>query len=175
MFTIKVEQILNCIECADSWLGSILILPLSSHLNAILQPYSRNSYESQMIDLKFLNEENINVITVSHKAAVEVLRSDLQITVENLRNITSTLVLTENEKESVIVDLSFIEQELKEEKTLRIQDQDSARVAAENFLALKIEEIDRMHQDGEERMQLLIEHNELNLQTEIGVYIGELL
>ena len=156
-------------------LWSILILPLSSHLNAILQPYSRNSYESQMIDLKFLNEENINVITVSHKAAVEVLRSDLQITVENLRNITSTLVLTENEKESVIVDLSFIEQELKEEKTLRIQDQDSARVAAENFHALKIEEIDRMRQDGEERMQLLIEHNELNLQTEIGVYIGELL
>ena len=156
-------------------LWSILILPLSSHLNAILQPYSRNSYESQMIDLKFLNEENITVITVSHKAAVEVLRSDLQITVENLWNITSTLVLTRNEKESVIVDLSFIEQELKEEKTLRFQDQDSARVAAENFHAMKIEEINQMRQDGQERMQLLIEHNELNLQTEIGAFIGRLL
>ena len=125
--------------------------------------------------MKFLNEENNNIITATHEVAVGMLRSSLQSTEENLKNVTSTLVLTRNEKESVIVDLSFIEQELKEEKTLRFQDQDSARVAAENFHAMKIEEINQMRQDGQERMQLLIEHNELNLQTEIGAFIGRLL
>lgn len=125
--------------------------------------------------MKFLNEENNNIITATHESAVGMLRSSLQTTEENLKNVTSTLVLTRNEKESVIVDLSFIEQELKEEKTLRFQDQDSARVAAENFHAMKIEEINQMRQDGQERMQLLIEHNELNLQTEIGAFIGRLL
>ena len=137
--------------------------------------FFRNLYESKIIDLKFLNEENNNIITATHEAAVGMLRSSLQSTEENLKNVTSTLVLTRNEKESVIVDLSFIEQELKEEKTLRFQDQDSARVAAENFHAMKIEEINQMRQDGQERMQLLIEHNELNLQTEIGAFIGRLL
>ena len=137
--------------------------------------FFRNLYESKIIDLKFLNEENNNIITATHEVAVGMLRSSLQSTEENLKNVTSTLVLTRNEKESVIVDLSFIEQELKEEKTLRFQDQDSARVAAENFHAMKIEEINRMRQDGQERMQLLIEHNELNLQTEIGAFIGRLL
>ena len=137
--------------------------------------FFRNLYESKIIDLKFLNEENNNIITATHESAVGMLRSSLQTTEENLKNVTSTLVLTRNEKESVIVDLSFIEQELKEEKTLRFQDQDSARVAAENFHAMKIEEINQMRQDGQERMQLLIEHNELNLQTEIGAFIGRLL
>ena len=125
--------------------------------------------------MKFLNEENNNIISATHESAVEMLRSSLKTTEENLKNVTSTLVLTRNEKESVIVDLSFIEQELKEEKTLRFQDQDSARVAAEKFHAMKIEEINQMRQDGQERMQLLIEHNELNLQTEIGAFIGRLL
>ena len=137
--------------------------------------FFRNLYESKIIDLKFLNEENNNIISATHESAVGMLRSTLQTTEENLKNVTSTLVLTRNEKESVIVDLSFIEQELKEEKTLRFQDQDSARVAAENFHAMKIEEINQMRQDGQERMQLLIEHNELNLQTEIGAFIGRLL
>ena len=137
--------------------------------------FFRNLYESKIIDLKFLNEENNNIISATHESAVGMLRSSLQTTEENLKNVTSTLVLTRNEKESVIVDLSFIEQELKEEKTLRFQDQDSARVAAENFHAMKIEEINQMRQDGQERMQLLIEHNELNLQTEIGAFIGRLL
>ena len=97
--------------------------------------------------------------------------NDLQMTEEKLKDTTVILVRTQIEKEGLIVDLSFLEQELNEEKKLRTQDQDSARIAAEDSNNFKIEEIDCIRQDGQEKMQLLIENNEINLLTEIGTYV----
>lgn len=124
-----------------------------------------------MIDFKYHYEQNINDINTVHQSAVELLMNDLQMTEEKLKDTTVILVRTQIEKEGLIVDLSFLEQELNEEKKLRTQDQDSARIAAEDSNNLKIEEIDCIRQDGQEKMQLLIENNEINLLTEIGTYV----
>lgn len=124
-----------------------------------------------MIDFKYHYEQNINDINTVHQSAVGLLMNDLQMTEEKLKDTTVILVRTQIEKEGLIVDLSFLEQELNEEKKLRTQDQDSARIAAEDSNNLKIEEIDCIRQDGQEKMQLLIENNEINLLTEIGTYV----
>jgi uncharacterized protein YaiL (DUF2058 family) len=80
----------------------------------------------------------------------------------------SILLEVETEKERVMVDLSFTEQELKEEKASRVEDQKNAKIAAEKFLSDKKEEISLLREGGQEQMQRLIDHHEVNLATEIG-------
>jgi hypothetical protein len=97
--------------------------------------------------------DSIAVLESNHEADITSLKNQLEKT---------------DEKERVMVDLSFTEQELKEEKALRMEDKENAKIAAEKFLSEKKEEMILLREGGQEQMQRLIDHHEVNLATEIG-------
>lgn len=115
-------------------------------------------------------DENIDVLTINHEAAIDYISNKLSETEEELASKLTELEKIKNEKEGIMVDLSFSEQEIAEMKILRIVDQKNAKLAEENILQEKKKEIESLQEDGQNRMQLLIEHNEVNLSTEIGTY-----
>lgn len=103
-----------------------------------------------------------------HAGAIGVMTNKLSETEEILKLKIENLFQVENEKESVIVDLSFTEQELKEEKLLRAQDDVAAKLLLESLVEEKKNEFSALRNEGQERMQLLIDHHEVNLSAEIG-------
>ena len=112
--------------------------------------------------------ENFATLERNHAADITSLSNILAETEEVLQTKISILLQVETEKERVMVDLSFTEQELKEEKALRLEDIENAKIAAEKFLDEKKEEMALLREGGQEQMQRLIDHHEVNLTTEIG-------
>jgi hypothetical protein len=110
----------------------------------------------------------IDVLESNHEADITRLTNILEETEEILKMKIGILLQVETEKERVMVDLSFTEQELKEEKALRSEDKENAKIAAEKFLTEKKEEMILLREGGQEQMQRLIDHHEVNLATEIG-------
>lgn len=108
------------------------------------------------------------MLETNHATEVSTLRNELFETEEVLKTKISALLQVEIEKEQVMVDLSFTEQELKEEKAMRVEDQEAAKVAVETFFKEKKEELGLMRLGGQEQMQRLIDHHEVNLAAEIG-------
>ena len=113
-------------------------------------------------------DEAISRLGDCHQLTVNDLASEIHRIGSNFESCTNLLQQTQAEKERLIVDLSFCEQELKEEKVYRTQDRDSAELKADMLQKLKTEEIASLREDGQKRMQQLIEHHETNLQAEIG-------
>jgi hypothetical protein len=111
---------------------------------------------------------SIAVLESNHEADITSLKNQLEETEEILKLKIGILLQVETEKERVMVDLSFTEQELKEEKALRMEDKENAKIASEKFLSEKKEEMIMLREGGQEQMQRLIDHHEVNLATEIG-------
>jgi hypothetical protein len=112
--------------------------------------------------------DSIAVLESNHEADITSLKNQLEKTEEILKMKIGILLQVQTEKERVMVDLSFTEQELKEEKALRMEDKENAKIAAEKFLSEKKEEMILLREGGQEQMQRLIDHHEVNLATEIG-------
>ena len=127
----------------------------------------RNLYELKTFNIKTKFNSDIDTLTSNYETELSELREVLRISEENLQTTTATLIQTEAEKESVIVDLSFTEEELREEKKFRTQDQDSAKIATETCDLERKMEIAALREEGQNRMQLLIEHHETNLLAEM--------
>ena len=127
-------------------------------------------YESdvELLHTKNTFEDMITSLCSDHAAAIGVMTKKLSETEEILKLKIENLFQAENEKESVIVDLSFTEQELKEEKLLRTQDDVAAKLLLESLVEEKKNEFSALRNEGQERMQLLIDHHEVNLSAEIG-------
>lgn len=122
----------------------------------------------ELLHTKKTYEDTIASLCSDHVAAIGVITNKLSETEEILKLKIENLFQVENEKESVIVDLSFTEQELKEEKLLRAQDDVAAKLLLESLVKEKKSEFSALRHEGQERMQLLIDHHEVNLSAEIG-------
>lgn len=123
------------------------------------------------IDVKNMEasfNDSITVLRRDHDAACTSLTYKLIETEEVLKTKIGILLQVETEKERVMVDLSFTEQELKEEKASRLEEKENAKIALENFFNEKKEEMILLREGGQEQMQRLIDHHEVNLATEIG-------
>ena len=142
---------------------TVLYSPINIFCNA-----HRYSNEWVIIDMQDDFDEAMSRLGDCHQLTVNDLASEIHRIGSNFENCTNLLQQTQAEKERLIVDLSFCEQELKEEKVYRTQDRDSAELKADMLQKLKTAEISSLREDGQKRMQQLIEHHETNLQAEIG-------
>ena len=125
----------------------------------------------KLLDTKTTFEDMITALCNDHVTAIGVITNKLSETEEILKMKIEVLFNVENEKESVMVDLSFIELELKEEKLSRIQDRVNAKISLEVLQEEKDEELAALRDESQERMQLLIDHHDVNLAAEIGVCV----
>ena len=142
----------------------------NASLSKLLRFLFRYESDVKLLTMMTTYDENIDVLTINHKAAIDYISNKLSETEEELASKLEELEKIKNEKEGIMVDLSFSEQEIAEMRLLRIVDLQNSKLAEENFLHEKKREIESLLEDGQERMQLLIEHNEVNLTTEIGTY-----
>ena len=129
----------------------------------------RYASDVELLLTKTTFEDMMTALHGDHVAAIAVITNKLSETEEILKIKIGNLLQVENEKESVIVDLSFTEQELKEEKLLRAKDEVTAKLVLESLLEEKRREFGALRDEGQERMQLLIDHHEVNLAAEIGI------
>ena len=129
----------------------------------------RYASEVELLHTKTTFEDMITDLHSEHVAAIGVITNKLSETEEILKTKFEKLFQVENEKESVMVDLSFTEQELKEEKLMRAQDDVAAKLLLESLIEEKRCELGALRDEGQERMQLLIDHHEVNLAAEIGI------
>jgi hypothetical protein len=131
--------------------------------------FIRYASEVELLHTKATFEDMITALHSEHVAAIGVITDKLSETEELLKTKLANLLQVENEKESVMVDLSFTEQELKEEKLMRAQDDVAAKLLLEGLIEEKRCELGALRDEGQERMQLLIDHHEVNLAAEIGI------
>ena len=131
--------------------------------------FIRYESEVELLHLKTTFEDMITALHSENVAAIGVITNKLSKTEEILKTKLENLFQVENEKESVMVNLSFTEQELKEEKLMRAQDDVAAKLLLESLREEKRCELGALRGEGQERMQLLIDHHEVNLAAEIGI------
>jgi hypothetical protein len=126
----------------------------------------RYFYDLKSIEKDQVNESNMNNIQSIHFNILEELNEQLRITTKNLSTTSEQLLQVISEKEKLIVDFSFIEQELKEEKDMRELDNKTEIIKLENFYREKTVEIELIVKGNEERMFLLSELHQTNLEAE---------
>jgi uncharacterized protein involved in exopolysaccharide biosynthesis len=147
----------------------IIIFWSKQSLTCTAMYFFRYASEVELLQTKTTFEDMITVLHSEHVAAIGVITNKLSETEEILKTKLENLFQVENEKESVMVDLSFTEQELKEEKLMRAQDDVAAKLLLESLIEEKRCELGALRDEGQERMQLLIDHHEVNLAAEIGI------
>ena len=131
--------------------------------------FFRYASEIELLRTETTFEDIIAALHSEHVAAIGVITNKLSETEEILKTKLENLFQVENEKDSVMVDLSFTEQELKEEKLMRAQDEVAAKLLLESMIEEKRRELDALRDEGQQRMQMLIDHHEVNLAAEIGI------
>jgi hypothetical protein len=118
------------------------------------------------IENEQMNESNVTNIQTIHYNILEEVNENLRITTENLSITNTQLLQVISEKEKLIVDLSFIEQELKEESAMRERDNQNGIEQIEIFRTEKSIEIELIVKGNEERMLLLSDLHQTNFDAE---------
>mgnify|MGYP000270312274 CR=1 FL=1 len=113
-----------------------------------------------------MNESNVTNIQIIHFSILEEVNENLRITAENLSITNTQLLQIISEKEKLIIDLAFIEQELKEESAMRERDNQTGKEQLEIFHTEKSIEIELIVKGNDERMLLLSDLHQTNLDAE---------
>lgn len=105
-----------------------------------------------------------------HSGSLRDVKEELRIKTEILSTTNIDLLQVIGEKELLIVDLSFMEHELTEERGLRQGDATAGREKMEILEKDKELEMILLVKGNEERMLLLSELHQANLEAETGSF-----